>query len=124
MIYLWMKKKKIDSNYNKKWQEIIDSLLQNNYSKRMNINEVYDIIINEIKIDELENEINNININGQDNYKNIIIGEIYIDQDDVNEDIQIINSFENYKREEKVEDKEDDYNYLNEKEIKENILKK
>ena len=40
----------------------------------MNINEVYDII----------NEMN---------YKNIIIGEIYIHKDNINEDIQIINSF-------------------------------
>ena len=37
--------KKIDSNiYNNKWQEIINSLLQADYNKRMNINDVYNII--------------------------------------------------------------------------------
>ena len=52
--------KKIDDNiYNKKWQEIINSLLQSDYNKRTNINQLFDII----------NEMN---------YKNIIIGEIYI----------------------------------------------
>ena len=40
----------------------------------------------------LENELN-ININ------NIIIGEIYIKEEDVDKDIQIINSFENVKNE-------------------------
>ena len=45
--------KKIDSNiYNRKWQEIINSLLQINYNERMNINKVYDIILNGIKINE------------------------------------------------------------------------
>ena len=37
--------KKIDLNlYNKKWQEIINSLLQKNYNKRMNINKVNNIL--------------------------------------------------------------------------------
>jgi len=39
----------------------------------------------------------------------------------IDEDIQIINSFENNKRIFEIEDKEDDYKYENEKEIKENI---
>ena len=97
--------KKIDSNiYDKKWQEIINSLLQTDYKKRMNINQVYDII----------KEIN---------CKNIIIGEIYINKKNINEDIQIINSFENWKRENWWRgDREDDYKYENEKEIKENII--
>jgi len=43
------------------------------------------------------------------NNKNIIIGEIDIYYDYINEDIAIINSFENYKREHKwIGDKEDD----------------
>ena len=51
---------------------------------------------------------------------NIIIGEINISSNDINKDIQIINSFENYKRNNKYyKNKEDDYE--NEKEIKENI---
>ena len=52
---------------------------------------------------------------------NIIIGEINISSNDINKDIQIINSFENYKRIKKIKNKEDDYKYENEKEIKENI---
>ena len=69
----------------------------------MNIKEVCDIL----------NEMN---------YKNIIIGEIYINKEDINKDIRIINSFENYKRERNWKDREDDYKYENEKEIKENII--
>ena len=53
--------------------------------------------------------------------KNFIIGEIYINKEDINKDIRIINSFENVKIEYKIEDKEDDWKYENEKEIKENI---
>ena len=60
----------------------------------------------------LENELN-ININ------NIIIGEIYIKEEDVDKDIQIINSFENAKKENQWKDKDGEYE--NEKEIKENI---
>ena len=57
--------KKLDCNiYNYRWQEIINSLLQTDYNKRMNINEVCDIL----------NEIN---------YKNIIIGEIYINKENI-----------------------------------------
>ena len=59
--------------YNNKWQEIINSLLEKDYNKRMNINQVYDIILNEIKINELKNEIKNININNQIDYKNLLL---------------------------------------------------
>ena len=52
---------------------------------------------------------------------NIIIGEINISSNDINKYIQIINSFENYKRIKKLGEKEDDYKYENEKELKENI---
>ena len=96
--------KTIDSKkYNIKWQEIINSLLQINYNDRMNINQVYNIILNEI-------------------YKNFILGEIYIDKENINKDIQIINSFENLKKEGKLNVAKDyEYDYENEKEIKENI---
>ena len=115
--------KKINLNlYNKKWQEIINSLLIIDFNKRMNINQVYDIILNEININELENGLNNININNQINNENIIIGEIYINKDDINKDIRIINSFENVKREREWINKEDDWKYENEEEIKENIV--
>ena len=69
------------------------------------------------KYKKYENEINkNINTNN-----NIIIGEINIGPNDINKDIQIINSFENLKRINDLDGDEDDYKYENEKEIKENI---
>ena len=53
--------------------------------------------------------------------KNYIIAEFDIKEEDVNKEIQIINSFEEYKRNNKyAKDEEDDYKYQNEKEIKEN----
>ena len=42
---------------------------------------------------------------------NYIIAEIYIKKSDINKDIRIINSFENFKRENECEDEEDDYKY-------------
>ena len=50
--------------------------------------------------------------------KNYILAEINIEEKYINEDIRIINSFEEYKRINNLNDKEDDYKYLNEKEIK------
>ena len=53
--------------------------------------------------------------------ENYIIGEIEIKEEDINKDIRIINSFEEVKRnKEWPKDKENDYKYENEKEIKEN----
>jgi hypothetical protein len=52
--------------------------------------------------------------------KNFIIGEIEIGPEDINNDIQIINSYENDKRSKRLESKENDSKYENEKEIKEN----
>ena len=46
-----------------------------------------------------------------------INAEIYIKEEDINQEIRIINSFENVKREKRWEDKENDYIYANEKEI-------
>ena len=54
------------------------------------------------------------------NNNNNIIGEIEIKEVDINKKIQIINSFEEFKRNNGWKDKEDDYKYENEKEIKEN----
>ena len=61
--------KKIDIEiYNSKWQVLIDSLLQPDYEKRFDIYQV---------IQFLEKELDN-------NHKNnIIIGEIYINKEDV-----------------------------------------
>ena len=81
-----------EMNYDK-WKEIIDSLLQIDYNKRMDINKLYNILEEE-KINILGNQINNLNIINQ----NIIIGEIYINKDNVDKNIQIINSYENCKR--------------------------
>ena len=49
---------------------------------------------------------------------NYIIGEIYISKDDINKDIRIINSYEEYLRNKKLEIKQ----YINEEEIKECII--
>ena len=123
---IWRKIKKIDSSlYNNKWQILIDSLLEPDYKKRFGIYQVIKFIKEELNINnkdsiyKIENEINNIN-----NKVNIIKGEIYINKDDINKDIRIISSFENYKREWGWKDKDDERKYENEKEIKENIEKK
>ena len=49
---------------------------------------------------------------------NYIISEINITKYKVNKRVQIINSFENCKKEEEWKDEEDDYKYENEEEIK------
>ena len=54
--------------------------------------------------------------------KNYILAEINIEKDDINEDLRIINTFEEYKRINKLRDDKDDYKYVNEKEIKENCI--
>ena len=53
-------------------------------------------------------------------YGKYILAEINVEKSDVNEDIRIINSFEENKRTFELKDKEDDFKYENEKEIKEN----
>ena len=52
---------------------------------------------------------------------NKIIGIFNITNEDINKKIRIINSFEKYKKEYKIKNKEDDYKFENKKEIKENI---
>ena len=108
--------KEINSDiYNNKWQKLMDSLLQIDYKKRFDINQVNKFLEDELNINL--NNIDELNIN----LNNIIIGEIYINKEDINKDIRIINSYENSKRELKWKDKDDDLEYLNEKEIKKNI---
>ena len=70
------------------------------------------ILYNNFK--QYEYEINNSD-------KNIILGEIYIKEKDVNKDIRIINSYENCIKEEPIRKEEDESRYKNEKEIKRNI---
>ena len=96
--------KKIDSNiYNNKWQKLIDSLLQPDYKKRYNINQVIKFLDDELNNkDSMENSGNKIIRMNLNNKNNIIIGEIYIKKEDINKDIPIINSFENVKREKEM----------------------
>ena len=54
--------------------------------------------------------------------KNYILAELNIEEKDINKDIRIINTFEEYKRINKLKDDKDDYKYVNEKEIKENCV--
>ena len=54
--------------------------------------------------------------------KNYILAEIRIEENDINKNIRILNSFEEYKRINEFLDQEDDYKYENEKEIKENCI--
>ena len=53
---------------------------------------------------------------------NYIIAEINIGEDKIDEDIRIMNSFEEAKRENEWMDREDDYKFENEKEIKEKCI--
>ena len=77
----------------------------------------YKEIINDIDKDKKEMIILAYNIN------NYIIGEIEINEDNINRNIRIINTFEEFKRQERWwGDREDDYKYENEKEIKENCI--
>ena len=71
------------------------------------------IIVSIIKRDKQNEE--------QENTNNFIIGEILIGPNDINKDIQIINSFENIKSINNYENDLDDYKHENEKEIKEKI---
>ena len=80
----------------------INSLLEPDYKQRFDIYQANQFLENEFNI-------------------NIIIGEIYIKEEDVGRDIQIINSFENAKRIKIFLGIDDDLKYENEKEIKENI---
>ena len=71
--------KQIDSNiYNEKWQELIDSLLELDYKKRFDINQVNKFLEKQLKIkhkdsiNKTENNINNMNTN---NKNNMIKGE-------------------------------------------------
>ena len=54
--------------------------------------------------------------------KNYILAEINIEEEDINEDKRILNSFEEYKRINESDDQEDDYKYEDEKEIKKNCI--
>ena len=75
--------------------------------------------IKETSIKETEIKFDLDSIEENDLKENL--GFIFINPEDVNKDIQIINSFENVQRLEKVEEKKSDFQYKNENEIKDNI---
>ena len=115
-----------------KIQKINTEILYNSYKKyEKEINKIElnkDIqIINSFETSKRESS--KINLENESKYENekeiienMIIGEIDIkNKNEINKDIQIINSFENFKRENSNNNLEDESKYENEKEIKENI---
>ena len=97
-----------DSEFKKQLCESV--LIEPKRVRNINTKELYK------KYKKYEKDVEENNIKN-----NIIIGEINITSKDIKKDIQFINSFENYKRIEKLQDKIDDFKYENEKVIKENI---
>ena len=99
--------------------------MKGNNKKRLNIEsdkkcedktkEVKDPIIKKQKIKSIK-EFNNIEEN-----ENYILAEINIEEDDINKDIRIIDTFEEHKRINDLDDDSDDYK-KNEKEKKENCI--
>ena len=73
----------------------------------------------------LKSEFNEINENRPSekaiSEKNVIISEVNINTQDINKDIQIINSYENYRRKKETKDGQINPEFDNEKDIKENI---
>ena len=113
--------------YYKISNNIINDIENVNYYKLKNINEFINynnIIINDMKEiienKNMDEKLKNLIAIYNKMNSNYIIAEIYIKHEDINENIQIINSFENAKRENKWKDGKEDYKYENEKEIKEN----
>ena len=103
-------------------------IVKNNNNNIINENKD-NIIIEKIKNDSINVKDKNINIKNEDkanfimneNKINTIIGEINIKKTDINSDIPIINSYENFIRKYSNLKVEDEDKYKNEKEIKENI---
>ena len=90
-----------------------------NYAKNFNYGTLLKYPLNNfINQNKTKNDFINENIAKN---KNIILGEIYINKNNIDEDIRIINSYENVNREWYGKDIEIDYKSKNEKEIKENI---
>ena len=81
--------------------------------------------IHSINFSLLKSEFNEINENRPSekaiSEKNVIISEVNINTQDINKDIQIINSYENYRRKKETKDGKINPEYDNEKDIKENI---
>ena len=77
--------KKLDKElYNFNWQKLIDSLLEIDYKKRIDINQV-NILLEEFNENNFVKPINEINyLNDGEKFENIIKGEIYINKYDKN----------------------------------------
>ena len=86
-------------------------LIKKEILKKINIKKVY------TEFKKYENEINQRGIKSN----NTIIGEINIKKEDINKQIQIINSYENKKRMNNEASNSDDWKYENEREIQSNI---
>ena len=113
---------------NKTNEEILSK--ENNKTKEEIINKESNNIKEDIntkvgfntKEDEIKEASNNFEIESINEAEiNENLGYVIIGPEDINKEIQIINSFENVKRMERAELKQDDLQFLNEKEIKENI---
>ena len=99
-----------------------------NYEILRNINEFIkynSVIINDIKVVINENDNNKkfenlMNLYETMNNNNYIFAEIEIKKEDINKNIRIINSFEQYNRENNIKEEDDYYKYENENEIKDN----
>ena len=75
------------------------------------------------KIIKKKNYDSNKEFNFIEKNENYILAEIYIEEKYINKDIRIINSFEEFKRYNGFfYDEENDYKYINEKEIKDNCI--
>ena len=99
-----------ESSFKKQLSE--SGLIQKEILENITINKLF----NQFK--NLEKDINENNFNRE----NIITGEINISSNDIFKTIRIINTYENIKRMDYYsEDKNDDWKYENEKEIKENV---
>ena len=88
-------------------KEIInENNIENKFKKIMNI---YNIL----NAKETKNRIN---------YNNYIIGEMNILEKDLNKYVRLIGSYEEYKRENRIEDNEKEYRFKNEEELKANCI--
>ena len=113
------------NNINKK----INDIKNRNYITLKNISELKKfnkIIINDINTIINENDMNKkfenlMIIYDKINYNNYIVCEMEIKREDINRDIRILNSFEEFKRVKRQPDKQTDSKYNDEKEIKESI---
>ena len=97
-----------DSEFKK---QLIDfGLINKEKIENINTKKIYD------EFNKYEKDVDKNNISGN----NKIIGLININNDDINKEIPIINSYENYKKMHKDEIKKEELKFKNEKEIKEN----